>query len=103
MADQRLSDLRARQYVLDTCRTIGHAWFETDHPTKRTSGVAGWYLVLQCERCDCRRVDSINLRGDLGQRNYYYPEDYDRGEKLTRADYRVRLHKNKIKRGAKRG
>lgn len=72
----------------DQCRTFGHAWYEVDG---EYAPLFGYLFSLRCERCGTTRNDIINERGELGSRNYRHPDGYKESEKLTRAEYRVRL------------
>ena len=85
---------RQLQHTHNQCHTFGHAWFEVDGDYKP---LFGYLFSLECERCSCRRNDIINEHGELGSRNYRYPEGYREG-KVSRAEYRVRLLKTRPKR-----
>lgn len=86
----------SKQAAHDRCRTFGHAWFETDADSTPSFG---YYLWLQCERCDTIRMDTINIHGELGARSYRYPDGYKESEKITRADYRLRVLNHRTPRG----
>lgn len=76
-----------RQHLHDQCHTFGHAWFEVDGDYKPLFGAL---FALECERCGTRRNDLIDAHGQLGSRNYRYPEGYREG-KVSRPEYRLRL------------
>lgn len=60
------------------CRSLGHAWFEIDDTREHTTAWRVWKfrISLRCERCGTERYDGINVHGEVGQREYRYPEDY---------------------------
>lgn len=80
--------------VLDRCRLLGHAWYETPDD-------AGWSsrrvwqhrMVLRCDRCGTVRYDGIDARGDIGSRHYVYPDSYryPKDETPTRAELRLAM------------
>jgi hypothetical protein len=77
------------------CRTYGHAWDEF-YPDNLGIPMYGWRLSLRCTRCSTERHDVINVRGEVGQRRYLYPDGYQRGrdEQLTREQFRLHLFAN---------
>jgi hypothetical protein len=82
----------------DTCRTIGHAWFEV--PRERTwDEHVVWHncIVLVCERCTMERFDGIDAYGGVGQRRYRRPEGYAyaKGEMPTRSELRLAMVRRK--------
>lgn len=78
----------------EKCRTWGHAW-EDFIPDKRGSGW-GSRFSLRCIRCATERHDVIDSLGELGSRQYIYPDDYKlaRDETPTRAQLRLDLLKD---------
>lgn len=80
--------MRSKQHLYDQCRTFGHAWFEVEGAYKPLFGVL---FSLKCERCDTVRNDVYGQRGEVESRNYVYPEGYRESEKITKAEYRMRL------------
>lgn len=76
-----------QQHAFDQCRTFGHAWYEQD---ATRAPLFGYYMWLQCERCDTIRKDIVDLRGDLSSRHYQYPNGYKASEKLAKSEYRMR-------------
>jgi hypothetical protein len=72
----------------DLCRTYGHAWFEQDADRPAPFG---FYMWVQCERCDTIRKDIVTRWGGVLSRSYEYPDDYRDSEGHTREDYRARL------------
>lgn len=88
---------REEQFTLfDQCRTFGHAWFEID--ADKQSPI-GFYIWLKCDRCDMIRMDTVSLRGNLTARSYRQPAGYALSEKVTRADFRMKLYKSRPKNG----
>lgn len=78
------------------CQTLGHAWFDYDDSDWRPPWGTG--LALRCDRCGTRRRDIINANGDLGARQYVYPEGYKygRGERPSRSDFRLLLIQQRL-------
>lgn len=89
---------RHTQHLHDQCRTFGHAWYEVDGDYQP---LFGYLFALRCERCGTTRNDVIDIHGELGTRNYRHPEGYKESEKITRAEYRVRLINARPKRKRK--
>ena len=71
------------------CGAFGHAWYEYPNSTWRPE--FGTPMVLRCERCGTERRDSVGTYGQLIQRNYDYPMDYQyKGEaRPERSDFRL--------------
>jgi len=89
------------------CYTLGHAWEDYDDSDWKPPWGTG--LALRCLRCTTTRRDIINANGDLGARSYVYPDGYryGRGERPTRADFRLlliskRLQEHRASRRAER-
>lgn len=73
------------------CRTVGHRW-DDFVPVGMRRPSFGWRLSLVCTSCRTERHDLVNVRGDVLQREYRYPDDYQvRGGAPPRADYRQEL------------
>jgi len=66
-------EVERREYI--RCRTIGHAWFDTDSTWKPQFGVP---LTVRCERCGMERRVAVQWRtGEmLGKYRYVRPKDY---------------------------
>lgn len=80
--------LTRKQAGYDLCRTYGHAWFERDADR---SAPFGFYMWVECERCQTIRKDIVTRWGGVLSRSYDYPDDYKDSEGHTREDYRARL------------
>lgn len=72
------------------CNTLGHAWHDYDSNWKPEFGTP---LTLRCERCGMERRDAFNDHGDLLNRHYTRPPNYQypKGSRPTRAEFRVML------------
>jgi hypothetical protein len=76
------------------CRVLGHAWFETpDDAGWSSRRVWNHRMVLRCDRCGTARYDGIDARGDVGSRQYAYPDGYQyaRGEAPSRSELRLAM------------
>lgn len=73
------------------CRAVGHSWHDYD---SNWEPMYGFPLTLRCERCGTERRDSVGTSGQLLNRHYVKPDDYDLGRddfKPTRSDFRLML------------
>ena len=85
----------ARKADYIRCRTYGHAWYEFS-PGQMARPLFGFRLSLKCERCTTERHDLIDANGEVGSREYRYPDGYKDAfidEKPTRAELRLMLRK----------
>lgn len=72
------------------CHAIGHAWYVIeDQPLIK---------LLRCNRCAMKRLDQINLRGGLQNRQYEPPPGYadEQTPRRTKDEWRV-LYFNTLK------
>jgi hypothetical protein len=78
------------------CRTISHSWRHAIDPNLDRP-MEGWRFSLQCTRCKTRRHDVISHdTGELLQRRYVHPDDYDIGERVTRSELRVEIGRRQM-------
>lgn len=78
------------------CRTIGHAWDVIEEVQELGPSWRVWrhYIRLRCTSCTTERHDGINDYGEVGQRFYRYPLNYQyaRGEPVpTKSEFRLRF------------
>ena len=72
------------------CRIYGHAWDEF-YPDNLGSPIYGWRLSLRCTRCTAERHDVIDHIGQISQRRYIYPQDYQMKRDETPSRDQLRL------------
>jgi hypothetical protein len=82
------------------CETLGHAWDVVD--SNHWTASFGTPLTARCMRCGEERRDQIGANGQVipGGRRYIMPEWYRRygkGERPTRADFRLMLIQQRIR------
>lgn len=85
------------------CRSIGHAWDEVPDDRQRTDPfhmVWTYRICLRCVRCTTKRYDGINAQGDVGQREYRYPDGYKYAvnETPSRSEFRIMMVKSRRRR-----
>lgn len=67
---KKFADTLPDNYLM--CRRYGHNW------VPRTAIKKKWWFeaTVACDRCDCTRVEVINLRGEIVKKLMYYPKGY---------------------------
>ncbi len=77
------------------CRVLGHAWYQIPDDARWSSRRVWQHrAVFKCDRCPTVRYDCLDWRGEVGQRHYLYPEDYQYDsaeERPSRADLRLAM------------
>lgn len=72
------------------CGAYGHAMFQYDN--SEWTPTFGDPLTLRCERCTTERRDTLDIHGELAQRDYIHPADYNdwypKGQRPSRAEFR---------------
>lgn len=89
MARRQRGNIESRH---ETCRTFGHAWFESTTSKKPLQGL---FIALRCDRCDAERLDNVDRYGNFLRRRYDYPDGYqyrsaDGEVPPTRTEWRLR-------------
>lgn len=88
---------RAMEEAYLLCRTFGHLWDEfMPHGMRKAS--FGYRISLRCVRCTTERHDLIDVRGEVGQREYRYPDDYSLPSGVKRPELRVELVRRRKRR-----
>lgn len=57
------------------CRAVNHPWEEWT-PLNARRPRYGWTESYRCTRCGAERHDTINVMGEVVQRQYRYPDGY---------------------------
>jgi hypothetical protein len=78
------------------CATIGHAWFDVDSTWKPNMGVP---LTVRCERCGRERRDTLDVHGEVLNRDYWPRKSwlrYPKHQRPSRAEFRQLLLKQRM-------
>ena len=80
------------------CRDFGHMWSNQNTNVKQDSYSKLFHEIMLCPRCHTTKHRVINMRGELIDTSYRYPEGYliphfGRMPKDVRADMRLALVK----------
>lgn len=76
------------------CRVFGHNW-EEFIPIGMSKASFGSRYSLLCTSCGTERHDLINFHGDVGQRDYRYPDGYLLSFAVDKADCRLEYNARK--------
>lgn len=80
------------------CRAMGHSWSITEADRKPSWG---FLIAIECDRCQMKRLDTIDQLGKVSSRQYKQPEGYKNPDVTDRSAYRremiTRILKNKSK------
>jgi hypothetical protein len=85
-ATKRQKRTRFGDYAFETCRRIGHAWF--DVASDWTPAPGGVPFTLSCERCDTERRETRSPNGvRIGRPRYVKPKSYALPERVLRDEW----------------